>query len=290
MAILPVRALVRLSLGRPGNPRTMDPASPAPLAVVTGASSGIGLELARQFASNGFDLIVAAEDAEVVTVARELGTTGAQVEAVQVDLATDDGVDELFARIAAAGRPVDAVALNAGIGAGGAFATETALEDELRLIDLNVRSTVHLAKHVVADMVERGEGRVLFTSSVAAGLPGSFHAVYNASKSFVQSFALALREELDGTGVTVTTLMPGPTETEFFERADMMDTPVGQSDTKDDAALVAEQGFEALMAGKERAVAGSLSTKLQNRGSRLIPDRIKSKMHRQMAEPQSGDS
>ena len=268
----------------------MDPASPAPLAVVTGASSGIGLELAKQFASNGFDLIVAAEDADIVTVARDLEASGAQVEPVQVDLATDDGVDRLYERISNAGRPVDAIALNAGIGAGGAFATDTELADELRVIDLNVRSTVHLAKHVVAEMVQRGEGRVLFTSSVAAGLPGSFHAVYNASKSFVQSFALGLREELADTGVTVTTLMPGPTETEFFERADMMDTSVGQSDSKDDPALVAEQGFEALMAGKERAVAGSLSTKLQNRGSRFIPDRIKSKMHRQMAEPKAEDS
>ena len=268
----------------------MDFASPAPLAVVTGASSGIGLELAKQFATNGFDLIIAAEDADIVAAVPQLEASGAEVEAVQVDLATDDGVDELFRRITAAGRPVDAIALNAGVGAGGAFATDTALADELRVIDLNVRSTVHLAKHVVAGMVERGAGRVLFTSSVAAGLPGSFHAVYNASKSFVQSFALGLREELADTGVTVTTLMPGPTETEFFERADMMDTPVGQSDSKDDAALVAEQGFEALMAGKERAVAGSLTTKLQNRGSRFIPDSLKAKMHRQMAEPKADDS
>ena len=268
----------------------MDPASPAPLAVVTGASSGIGLELARQFAANGFDLIVAAEDSAIVTVAHELESSGAQVEAVQVDLAVDSGVDELFERIKAAGRPVDAIALNAGMGAGGAFVGDTALADELRVIDLNVRSTVHLAKHVLPGMVERGDGRVLFTSSVAAGLPGSFHAVYNASKSFVQSFALALREELKDTGVTVTTLMPGPTETEFFERADMMDTPVGRDESKDDAAQVAEQGFEALMAGKERAVAGSLSTRLQNRGSRFLPDRLKSKMHRQMAEPQADES
>ena len=268
----------------------MDPASPAPLAVVTGASHGIGLELAKQFAANGFDLIVAAEDAAIVTVATELASSGAQVESVQVDLATDGGVDELFDRITAAGRPIDAIALNAGVGAGGAFATDTKLDDELRVIDLNVRSTVHLAKHVLPGMVERGEGRVLFTSSLAAGLPGSFHAVYNASKSFVQSFALALREELEDTGVTVTTLMPGPTETEFFERAEMMDTSVGQSDHQDDAARVAEQGFEALMAGKERAVAGSLATRLQNRGSRFIPDRIKSKMHRQMAESKGHDN
>ncbi len=267
----------------------MDPASPAPLAVVTGASSGIGFELAKQFGDNGFDLIIAAEDAEIVSAARELEATGAAVEAVQVDLAADGGVDQLFERIGAAGRPVDAIALNAGVGAGGAFATDTALADELRVIDLNIRSTVHLAKHVLRGMVERGEGRMLFTSSVSAGLPGSFHAVYNASKSFVQSFALALREELKDTGVTVTTLMAGPTDTEFFERADMMDTRVGQSDHKDDPALVAEQGFEALMAGRERAVAGSLSTKLQNRGSRFIPDSLKSKMHRQMAEPKTED-
>ena len=288
-AVPPAGAVGRLPHTQRVNPSDMDPASPAPLAVVTGASSGIGLELARQFADNGFDLIVAAEDSDIVSVAAELAASGAQVEAVQVDLAADDGVDELFRRITADGRPIDAIALNAGIGAGGAFVGDTELADELRVIDLNVRSTVHLAKHVLPLMVERGEGRVLFTSSLAAGLPGSFHAVYNASKSFVQSFALALREELADTGVTVTTLMPGPTETEFFERADMMDTSVGQSESKDDAALVAEQGFEALMAGKERTVAGSLSTRLQNRGSRFIPDKIKSKMHRQMAEPKADD-
>jgi len=258
------------------------------LAVVTGASSGIGRELAKQFAANEFDLIVAAEDAELEPAAAELRALGVDVDAVQVDLATGAGVDELYRRIRAAGRPVDAVALNAGIGAGGAFATDTALEDELRLIDLNVRSTVHLAKLVVRDMVDRGEGRMLFTSSVASTMPGSFQAVYNASKSFVQSFALALREELQDTSVSVTTLMPGPTDTEFFERADMLDTKVGAGD-KDDPADVAKDGFEALMAGDERVVSHSLSTKLQGRGSRFIPDRAKAKLHRGMAEPGSGE-
>ena len=142
------------------------------------------------------------------------------------------------------------------------------LADELRLIDLNVRSTVHLAKHVVRDMVARDEGRVLFTSSIASTMPGAFQAVYNASKSFVQSFALALRNELKDTDVTVTSLMPGPTDTEFFERADMLDTKVGAGD-KDDPADVARDGFEALMAGDERVVSASLKTKLQGRASRL---------------------
>jgi uncharacterized protein len=257
-----------------------------PLALVTGASSGIGRELAKQFAQNGHDLVIAAEDAELADAAAELEALGAEVEAVQVDLATDDGVDELRRRYTAAGRPLSAAVLNAGIGAGGAF-TDTDLADELKLVDLNVRSTVHLAKHVVREMAGRGEGRILFTSSIASTMPGPFQAVYNASKSFVQSLALALRSELKDTGVTVTSLMPGPTETEFFERADMLDTRVGSGD-KDDPADVARLGYEALMAGEERAVAASLSTKLQGRGSRLMPDSVKAAMHRRMAEPGSG--
>ena len=145
---------------------------------------------------------------------------------------------------------------------------------------------MHLAKLVISDMTDRGEGRVLFTSSIASTMPGSFQAVYNASKSFVQSFALALRDELKDSGVTITSLMPGPTDTEFFERADMLDTKVGAGD-KDDPADVARQGFEAMMAGKDRVVAASLSTKLQGKGSRLLPDAAKAALHRNMAEPES---
>jgi short-subunit dehydrogenase len=256
------------------------------LAAVTGASSGIGFELAKQFAEHDFDLIVTAEDDAIHTAAAELAQLGANVDAVQVDLATDEGVDELYGRIRSAGRPLDAVALNAGIGAGGAFATDTDLHDELRLIDLNVRSTVHLAKHVVRDMVQRDEGRILFTSSIASTMPGAFQAVYNASKSFVQSFALALRNELKDTNVTITSLMPGPTDTEFFERAGMLDTKIGAGD-KDDPADVAADGFAALMAGDERAISASLKTKLQGRGSRMLPDAAKAELHRRMAEPGS---
>jgi uncharacterized protein len=266
----------------------MEASSARPLAVVTGASSGIGLELAKQFASHGFDLIVAAEDGDIVAAARELEGLGVSAEAVQADLAQPAGVELLHGRITAAGRPVDALALNAGIGAGGAFATDTDLERELRIVDLNCRSTVHLAKLVVRDMVARGDGRVLITSSIASTMPGSFQAVYNASKSFTQSFALALREELKDTGVSVTALMPGPTDTEFFERADMLHTKVA-SDDKDDPADVAKDGFEALMAGKERVVSHSLKTKVQGRASRFMPDSVKAKMHRRMAEPGSAN-
>ncbi len=262
----------------------MEASQERPLAVVTGASSGIGLELARVFAENGFDLVIAAEDGELAAAEAELRRSGASVRAHRIDLATEAGVIELYRELGNSGRPLDALALNAGIGAGGAFATETELEDELRLIDLNVRSTVHLCKLVLADMVERGEGRILFTSSIASTMPGSYQAVYNASKSFVQSFALALRDELKESGVSVTSLMPGPTDTEFFERAEMEDTPVG-SGPKDDPADVARQGFEALMAGEERVVAASLKTKAQAAASRVIPDRAKAAMHRRMAKP-----
>jgi short-subunit dehydrogenase len=185
---------------------------------------------------------------------------------------------------------VDALALNAGIGAGGDFATQTDLDQELELIDLNVRSTVHLAKRVVPGMVERGQGRVLFTSSIASTMPGAYHAVYNASKSFVQSFAEALRVELEDTGVTVTSLMPGPTDTEFFERGNLEGTRMAEYDSiKDDAAKVAKQGFEGLMAGKQQVVAGSLMNKLQARAGRFVPDAVKARAHQVLAKPGSGE-
>jgi short-subunit dehydrogenase len=245
--------------------------------------------LAKQFAERGYDLIIAAEDGAIADAAREIESLdGAHAEAVQVDLAKQAGVDELWQRVQASGRPLDVVALNAGRGAGGAFAGGTELADELEIVDLNCRSTVQLAKYVLEDMRTRNQGKVLFTSSIASSMPGSFQAAYNASKSFVQSFALALRNELKDTDITITSLMPGPTETEFFERADMLDTKVG-ADDKDDPADVARDGIEALMAGKERVVSHSLKTKIQGRASRLMPDGMKAQMHRSMAEPGSKD-
>ena len=258
-------------------------------AVVTGASSGIGFELARQFAEHGFDLLVAAEDDAIEQAAAGLRRDGRnQIIAVRTDLATHEGVERLYAAVLESGRDVDALALNAGRGIGGAFVDGTDLADELDVIAVNVTSTVHLAKRVVPDMVRRGRGRVLFTSSIASTMPGTYQAVYNASKSFVQSFAEALRAELSDSGVTVTSLMPGPTDTNFFHRAEMDDTKVGAG-TKDDPAQVAEQGFEALMKGKQKVVAGSAKTKTQGAMSKVLPDKAKAEMHRKMAEPGSAD-
>jgi uncharacterized protein len=258
-----------------------------PLAVVTGASSGIGYQLARQFAEHGYDLVVAAEDPGIATAARDFESLGVRAEPVQVDLATAAGVERLYETARAGGRPIDAAALNAGIGVGGDFARETDLNDELRLINLNVVSQVHLAKRVLQDMVPRGAGRLLFTSSIAATMPGPWEATYAASKAFLLSFAEAIRHELRDTGVTVTVLMPGPTETEFFERAGMQDTKVGASDSKDDPAEVARQGFEALMAGKDKVVAGSIRNKVQAAAARAMPDPAKAAMHGRLAEPGS---
>jgi short-subunit dehydrogenase len=159
----------------------------------------------------------------------------------------------------------------------------------LNIIDVNITSTVHLAKRVLPDMVARGEGKVLFTSSIASTLPGSFQAVYNGSKSFVQSFAEAIRNEVKDTGVTITALMPGPTDTNFFHRADMEDTKVG-ANPPDDPAKVAQQGFDALMEGKDHVVGGSLKNKVQAVAGKVIPDTVKAQMHREQAEPGSADS
>ena len=255
-----------------------------PLAVVTGASSGIGRELARQFATNGFDVVVAAEDDELASAANDLARSGANVQAVQTDLSTHEGAQKLLEAIAATGRRVDALALNAGVGNGGAF-VDVPLADEERLIALNIGSTVHLAKRIVPDMVRRGEGRVLFTSSVASQMPGPYYATYAASKAFIQSFAQALRYELKDTGVTVTALLPGPTDTEFFERAGMEGTRVDSSE-KDDPADVAKDGFEALMAGRSQVVAGSAKNKVQVAAAKLMPDQAGAATHARMTKPE----
>ena len=254
-----------------------------PLAVVTGASSGIGYELAKQFAKNGFDLLITSTGGRIDTVAEAFEQLGAKVETVQADLATYDGVETLYQQIQATGKPVEAIAINAGVGVGGAF-IETDLQAELNVIELNIASSVHLAKRIVPDMVARHQGRILFTSSIASQMPGPFQAVYAASKSFVHSFSQALRNELKDSGVTVTALMPGATDTNFFDRAGLEDAKVNKA-PKDDPAEVARMGFEALMDGKDSILAESLLTKVAGTVSKILPDSLKAELHRQMSEP-----
>lgn len=254
-----------------------------PLAVITGASSGIGYELARLAAQDGYDLIVAADMPEIVEAAQAFRAMGANVEQLQVDLATLDGVDRLVALVA--GRPVDALLANAGHGLGHAF-LEQPVEDWRHVIDTNITGTIYLVQRLAPAMVERGRGRILFTGSIAGLMPGTFQAVYNGTKAFVDSFSFALRNELKDTGVTVTCLMPGPTDTDFFERADLEDTKVG-TDKKDDPAMVARTGWAAMLKGEGDVVAG-WKNKMQAAMSAVTPQSALAEMHRGMAEPGSG--
>jgi short-subunit dehydrogenase len=254
-------------------------------AVITGASSGIGYALARECLANGFDIMICAEDTGIQAAATQLSGGGGRGIPVEADLATYDGVEALFQAIQSHPFPVDALLLNAGVGVGGAF-KDTSLSDELRMIALNCNHTVHLAKRVLPQMVARGEGRILITGSVVSTSPNPYQAVYGATKAFVMSFGLAIREELKDTGVTVTVLQPGATDTEFFERADLMDTKVGQ-EKKDDPALVAKQGFAAMMAGKDSVLGGSLKSKIEGLMNEVLPETIKAAQAGKQTKPGS---
>jgi short-subunit dehydrogenase len=245
---------------------------------VTGASSGIGRAIALELVERGYDVVVAADEAQIQQAAAELGAL-----AVQVDLATADGVEELHRR-ATEGGPIDVLVLNAGVGVSGRF-DHTTLDDQLNLVDLNVRSTVHLGHLVIREMTARATGRVLVTSSIAAVAPGPYHATYAASKAFVHSFAEGVREELKATGVTITSLMPGPTDTEFFARAEMGDTKIGQMDDKDDPADVARDGVDALLAGKASVVAGSFKNRIRAELGTHLPDAIANPIFARMTKP-----
>lgn len=255
--------------------------APRPLAVVTGASSGIGYHLARCAADHGYDLVVAA-DTPLADAVADFQLMGARVQAVQCDLATEVGVQHLIQAIG--DREVDALMANAGHGLAGSFLAQD-FQDVLHVINTNITGTVHLVQFVARGMVARARGRILITGSVAGFQPGSFHAVYNGTKAFIDSFALALRNELKGTEVTVSCLMPGPTDTEFFERAGMEDAKVLEMKPlvmQPDA--VARQGFQAMLKGEADVVAG-WRNKVQVAMAKVMPAQATAQVHRKLVEP-----
>lgn len=254
-----------------------------PLAIITGASTGIGYELARCCAENGFDLLIAADEPAINAAAQSFRGLGVNVDAVEADLATIEGVDKLYAAIN--GRPVEALLANAGRGLGHGFLDQN-FDEARHVVDTNITGTIYLTQKVGRDMRAQGRGRILITGSIAGFMPGTYQAVYNGTKAFLDSFSFALRAELKDTGVTVTCLMPGATETDFFERADMLDTKVGQQ-KKDDPADVAKVGFDAMMKGEGDVVSG-WQNKLQSAIALVTPSSLLAEQHRKMAEPGSG--
>lgn len=255
-----------------------------PLAIVTGASTGIGYELAQCCSAAGFDLLIAADEREIHETARRLGEAGAQVDSVEADLATTDGVDKLYA--ATLGRPVAALLANAGRGLGHAFLDQE-FSDIRRVIDTNVTGTLYLLHLIGRDMRARGEGKILITGSIAGFMPGTFQAVYNGTKALLDSFSFALRAELKDSGVTVTCLMPGATDTEFFDRADLLDTRVA-ADKKQPADEVAKLGFDAMLRGDGDVIAG-FGNKIRAALSHITPSGALAEQHRRLAEPGSAD-
>ncbi|TPI57631.1 MULTISPECIES: SDR family NAD(P)-dependent oxidoreductase [unclassified Mesorhizobium] len=252
------------------------------LAVVTGASSGIGKALAKLCAKDGYDLAIVADEPAIEQAAEALQSHGVSVDAVEADLASEDGADKLIAKIG--DRDIDLLFLNAGRGLGRGFVDQD-WSQARRVIDTNITGTVYLAHKLGRKMVERGRGRILFTGSIAGFMPGTFQAVYNGTKAFIDSFAIAMRHELKDSGVSVTVLMPGATQTRFFERADMMDTEVATQE-KDNPADVAKDGYDALMAGEEQVVSG-WKNKMQVAAAHVTPAGSLAEQHREMAEPGS---
>jgi short-subunit dehydrogenase len=251
-------------------------------AIITGASTGIGFELATLAAKDGYDILVVADEPMIDAAAQDFKQFGTDVQSIEADLSSFEGVDQLLS--AAGGRQIDLLCANAGRGLGKAFLDQDVAEWR-KVVDTNVVGTAYLLQKVLPTMVARNDGKVLVTGSIAGYIPGAFQAVYNGTKSFVDSFVAALQNEIkDADGVTLTNLMPGPVETEFFDRAHMMDTSVGTDPKKSDPADVAKDGWDAVMDGKAAVVSG-WKNKIQSAVANITPNAVLAEQHRKMAEP-----
>ena len=256
-------------------------------AIITGASTGIGFELATLAAKDGYDILVVADEPLINDAARDFEQFGTSVQALEADLSTIEGVDTLLA--AANGRRIDVLCANAGRGLGHGF-LEQKVDDWRHVVDTNITGTAYLLQRVLPDMVARNDGKVLVVGSVAGYIPGAFQAVYNGTKAFIDSFTEALRNELkDADGVTISTLMPGPVDTEFFARGDLLDTQVGSDPNKRSAEDVAADGWKALNSGKPSIFSG-WTTKIQGVLANVVPGSVLAEQHRKMAEPGSAEN
>ena len=256
------------------------------LAFVTGASSGIGYQLALQLAQRGYDLAVTASSDRLTQAARDFEAAGAQVLVIQADATKRDEVEKAWQQVESAGRPVAVACINAGIGEGGLFATETSLDQELAIVDLNCASTVQFGKYAAKQMATRGSGNILFTASIASETTSPKMAVYSASKSFVLSLSKSLRFELKDAGVNVTALQPGPVDTNFFEVAHMSDTKIGTEGKKsNEPDVVAKTGLDALFKGEEHVYASDWMTKLEGAVAAVTPNSVQAAMQEKMMQP-----
>lgn len=252
--------------------------------LITGASSGIGLHLAREFAKNGHPLIlVAPVESELQQVASSITSEfGVQARVIAADLEQPDSAQRVFDEATGGGATVDILVNNAGHGQNGKF-WEIPIERDLSIIRLNIEAVLRLTKLFLPPMIQRGRGRILNTASIAGFMPGPLLAVYHASKAFVLSWSEALSTETENTGVTVTALCPGPTDTDFFSKADMVDTRAVQKAHVMPPQDVAEIGYKALMQGERVEIAGAVN-KAMVFSRHLMPEAAQAKMHQKMYE------
>lgn len=256
-------------------------------ALITGGTGGIGLELAKLFAIDGYDLVLVARDLQGLAAAASTLTEqfGAIVTTISKDLFLPDSASEIYQEVKDKGIQIDVLVNDAGQGEYGLF-VENELDRQLDIIQLNVSSLVSLTHYYLREMVSRGEGKILNLSSIAGKIPGPWQAVYHGTKAFVQSFTEAIRSEVKDQGITVTALLPGVTDTDFFNKADMNSSKAVQDeDAKADPAQVAKDGYQALMEGKDMVVSG-FKNKVQIAMNAISSDEMAADRMGEMQKPE----